>query len=248
VRFGLGALAALAGLILGEGMDVIIYRFPRELPLGRRPRCTRCGHPLTWELLPLVGYLAQRGRCRHCHQPIPRFFPLVELLTAVVLAVLFLRLPVLLAGLYALFSLALIMTLFLDWLHRYIYYAVIVPAAAVALVGSLLRLESHPTILYSLLGLGIGVVFFGLLYFLGQILFHSQALGLGDVWLAGAIGAMAGFPGALLALAMGMVMAGLGGGILLLIRRGSPRDYMPYGSFLCLGALIYLCFWAPWSL
>ncbi len=247
MRLDLAALAAVAGLFLGAAMNVIVQRLPRERSLRHRPGCTRCGHPLSWELLPLAGYLVQRGRCRHCHKPIPYTFPLLELLTALMLGVLFLLHPAERAALYAVFSLALILTLFLDWLHRYIYYAVIVPAAAVALLGALLPLPGHPTILYCLLGMGIGVAFFGLLFLLGQILFHSQALGLGDVWLAGTIGAMAGFPGATLALALGMVMAGLGGGLLLLTRRGRPRDYMPYGSFLCLGALLYLCLWAPWS-
>jgi len=250
VRILVIAIAALVGLLLGGAMNLVVYRLPRQRPLFRRPRAVCCGHSLSWEVIPLLGYLVQGGRCRHCGQAIPRFFPLLELLTAAVFAVLFWRYEevLLLAGLYAVFAAGLIVILFIDWLHHDIYYIVIIPLVALALLGALLQLDGHPTFLYSLLGLGIGTVFFGLLFFFGQVLFHSQALGLGDVWLAGTIGAMSGFPGVGLALSVGMIMAGLGGGLLLLLRRGSPRDYMPYGAFLCLGALVYLCFWAPWSL
>jgi leader peptidase (prepilin peptidase)/N-methyltransferase len=95
------------------------------------------------------------------------------------------------------------------------------------------------------LGLAAGILLFGVLLLLGEFIFQAGALGLGDVWLAGTIGAMIGFPDGLMALALGMLLAGLMGGVLLLTKRTSPGDYMPYGSYLCMGALAYLCIWAP---
>jgi leader peptidase (prepilin peptidase)/N-methyltransferase len=234
-------LAALVGLILGSAANLVLVRLPRERPLFRRPRCIRCGHPLGWEVAPVVGYLLQRGRGRHCGRPIPIFFPLAELLTAVVFAVLVWRHALPLAMLYALFSLTLILSLFLDWLHHYVYYVVVLPAVGVALLGHLLRFDSRLDIRLSLLGLAAGTI----LFLLVEVLFHAGALGLGDVWLAGAIGAMIGFPDGLIALALGMLLAGIAGGVLLLSKRTSPGDYMPYGSYLCMGALAYLCFWTP---
>ncbi len=243
------ALAALVGLFLGGLINLLLYRLPRQRPLFRRPHCTRCGHPLGWEALPLVGYLLQRGECRHCHRPIPRFFPLVELLTTAAFALLTARLSVrdggglFLVGLYAFFALSLILTLFLDWQYHDIYYIILIPTTAVALLGHWL----HPRLneQQSLLGLAVGVAFFALLFFFGQIIFRDQALGLGDVWLAGMIGAMLGLPGAALALAGGMLLAGLSAGLLLLLRRKSTGSYIPYGSYLCMATLTYLCLWAP---
>ncbi|MGB9724464.1 MAG: prepilin peptidase [Chloroflexia bacterium] len=239
------ALAAFLGLFLGTLLGVLIQRLPREdhLRLFRRPRCTRCGQPLGWELVPLLGYLLQRGRCRHCGKPIPVFFPLVELLTGTVFALLVWRHgPSGTAGLYAVFSLALILTLFLDWLHRDIYYLIIIPPAALALLSPLWGNNLRAELQSRLAGLGVGLIFFGLLFLLGQVLFRSQALGLGDVWLAGSIGAMAGFYGALWALSLGIVLAAVAAGLLLLLRRHSAGDYMPYGAYLCLAALGYFCF------
>ena len=240
------ALAAAVGLALGSVLNVVIYRLPRRLRLFRRLRCTRCGHSLAWEATPLLGFLLQLGRCRHCRQPIPIFFPLAEAFTAIVFALLVWRHGVtLLSGFYAVYSLALILTLFVDWLHHDIYYLVLVPATALALLAPLLHPDPRRGIVNALAGLGIGLLFFGLLFLFGQLLFHSQALGLGDVWLAGTIGAMTGLYGALLSLTAGIILAALGAGALLLIRRVSAKHYMPYGAFLCLAALGYLCLWAP---
>lgn len=237
-------LAIVVGLAAGTATNLLLYRIPRELPPLRRPHCVRCGHPLGWEALPLLGFLLQRGRCRHCQQAIPWTFPLVELLTALVFATLVWRHGLsALAALYAFFALVLILTLFLDWQHRYIYYIVVLPATAVALLGS--WLHPHLNALNSLIALVIASVFFGLIFAVGQSLFRVEALGLGDVWLAGTIGAMFGFPGALVALTIGMILAGLAGGVHLILRKGSAGDYMAYGSYLCMGALLYLCIWAP---
>jgi leader peptidase (prepilin peptidase)/N-methyltransferase len=244
-------LAGLLGLLLGGALNVVIQRLPGSRPLFRRPRCTRCGHDLSWEAVPLVGYLAQRGRCRHCGQPILKFFPLVELLTAAAFVVLAWRataawswqgapLPPWRAVLYAFFVLALVVTLFLDWLRHEIYYIILLPGTAVALLASLvpaLGLDFRS----SLVGLIVGLFFFGLLFVFGRLLFRIEALALGDVWLAGMIGAMTGFYGALQTLAGGIVLAAVGAGLLLLLRRVSAKDYMPYGSYLCLAALLYLC-------
>lgn len=246
----MSAVRALAGaslgLFCGGLLGFIVYRLPRGRPLFARPHCSACRAPLSWEAIPLVGFLLQRGRCRRCGSPIPRFFPLVEGLTALTFGLIVGRLGWSgLAALYAAFALALILTLFLDWLHRDIYYIVLLPATALALLAPLLRLDPRLELRSSLLGLGVGLVFFGLLFVLGRILFRVPALALGDVWLAGMIGAMAGFYGAILSLSAGIVLAALGAGWLLFRRKASPGQYMPYGSYLCLAALGFLSLWAP---
>ncbi|MBN1484808.1 MAG: prepilin peptidase [Chloroflexia bacterium] len=237
-------VAVVAAYVLGGLVNLILYRLPRERRLLGRPHCTRCGQALSWEALPLVGYALQRGRCRHCGRCISSVFPLVEFLLLVVFLFLAGRLGLsALAGLYAFFALVLLLTLFLDWQHHYIYYAVLLPGLVVALLGSWL----HPNlnVLNSLAAMVIALLFFVLLLLLGNLLFHGEALGLGDVWLAGLIGAMLGFPGGLWALGLGMALAGVVGALLLLFKKSAPRDYMAYGSYLCMGALLYLCLWAP---
>jgi len=74
-----------AGLVIGALLNVVIIRLPREKRLIGWPRCTRSGESLAfWQLLPLAGWLLQRGRARN-GKPIHWIYPLVELLTAVAL-------------------------------------------------------------------------------------------------------------------------------------------------------------------
>jgi len=73
----------LLGLIIGSFLNVYIYRFHTGKSLSGRSHCMSCARPLRWfELLPVVSYLALRGRCRICGSYIPFRYVLVELLTA----------------------------------------------------------------------------------------------------------------------------------------------------------------------
>ena len=103
---------AMLGLVIGSFLSVVIHRIPemlrretenfvameRDEPLphsGRynllvpRSACPSCGHQLSAiENVPLLGWLWLRGRCRHCHTGIPLRYPLVELLSGVLAALL----------------------------------------------------------------------------------------------------------------------------------------------------------------
>jgi leader peptidase (prepilin peptidase)/N-methyltransferase len=81
--------AGLFGLALGSFINAAIDRLPRRQPMGGRSRCDACGHALRpWELVPVVSYVALRGRCGSCRAPIGVRTPLVEGTGAVTLAVL----------------------------------------------------------------------------------------------------------------------------------------------------------------
>ena len=80
------AVAALVGLFVGSFLNVVVYRAPLGLSVSRpRSFCPTCDRQLAWwENVPLVSWLALRGRCHGCHQPISPRYPLVEATTAVV--------------------------------------------------------------------------------------------------------------------------------------------------------------------
>jgi len=75
--------AFLLGLAVGSFLNVVIYRLPRGESLLYPPsHCPACGHRLgPAELVPVLSYAVQRGRCRHCGARISPRYPLVELLT-----------------------------------------------------------------------------------------------------------------------------------------------------------------------
>jgi prepilin signal peptidase PulO-like enzyme (type II secretory pathway) len=84
-------LAAL-GLCIGSFLNVVAYRLPRGQSVWepRWSACPSCGHPIRWrDNLPVVSFIVLRGRCRDCRQPISTQYPIIELLTALLLMLLF---------------------------------------------------------------------------------------------------------------------------------------------------------------
>ena len=76
------------GTALGSFCEVVLDRLPRgESLLWPPSHCRTCGHRLTAdELIPVISYLAQRGRCRACDTPIGRGVPIREALSGLLLA------------------------------------------------------------------------------------------------------------------------------------------------------------------
>jgi leader peptidase (prepilin peptidase)/N-methyltransferase len=235
-------LVFLAGLLLGTLLNVVIVRLPREGRMLGWPRCTRTGAPLAWwQLLPLVGWLAQRGRAadgRRLHW----IFPVVELLSALTL----LRLYQLYGFSEAFFYLAfvcavLLVTGAIDWLHRYIYTLVILGSALLALIlGPLVGMDWR-NVVFGALAAG---VLFALFFVLARLIFPSAGVpfGLGDVYLAIFIGAAVGLLNLGPALFYGMLMAGLVSAGILVARstgRATPT-YISYGTYLCLGVILFI--------
>lgn len=77
-------LAGLFGALIGSFSNVVIYRMPRGESIAfPGSHCPKCQHQLTpMELIPIVSWAIQRGRCRSCGQPISARYPLVEALMA----------------------------------------------------------------------------------------------------------------------------------------------------------------------
>ncbi len=80
-------LALAVGGCIGSFLNVVIFRWPRNLSIRRPSRsfCPACEAPIAWyDNLPVVSYLVLGGRCRRCRAPISLQYPLVELATAMV--------------------------------------------------------------------------------------------------------------------------------------------------------------------
>src|SRR5262245_10593312 len=235
----------IAGLLLGTLLNVVIVRLPRERDLGGWPRCTRCGRPLAWwQLLPLIGWLAQGGRGRCCGRRLNWLFPLVELLAAGSLVAFYLRYGLGGTFVYLVFVTAvLLVTGAIDWLHRSIYTFVILGAALIALLVAQV-IPSH-SFLNALFGVLVAGFVFAIFFVLARVLFPGKAapFGLGDVYLGIFIGAAVGLTRLGPSLFYGMLLAGVYSALIIVVRRmgrAGVSEYISYGTFLCLGTLAYL--------
>lgn len=235
----------LAGLVLGGLLNLIIVRLPREKSFGGWPRCTRCGRRLAaWQLIPLIGWLAQGGKARCCGKRLHPIYPLVELAYASVLTLFYLRYGLTAPFYYLAFVAAvLVVTGAVDWLHRWIYTLFILGPALLALLASLV-VPQHG-FLNSVIGMVTAGIIFIILFILARALFPGKAapFGMGDVYLGIFIGAAVGIRNLMPALFYGILLAGIFSAVLIVMRRTGRTnipEYISYGAFLCLGALGYL--------
>jgi len=110
-------LVVLFGLCIGSFLNVCIYRLPKEKSIVRPPSsCPKCGNFIKWyDNIPVLSFSLLRAKCRNCRVNISWRYPLVEILTALTLALLYMKFGLSLAFFkFALFFLLLIVVSFID--------------------------------------------------------------------------------------------------------------------------------------
>lgn len=234
----------LAGLVLGTLLNIVIIRLPREKRLLGWPRCTRTGEPLRfWQILPVVGWLAQGGRASDGRR-LNWVFPVVELLTAALATLFYTRYGFGALFFYLTFVCAvLIVTGAIDWLHRYVYTFVILGAVLVALLCSLIVPQVGA--LNAMIGAIVAGFVFMLFYLLARFMFPGVGVpfGMGDVYLAIFIGAVVGLTRLGPTLLAGILLAGVAAAFIVvgkMLRLPNMPTYMSYGTYMCIGAILYL--------
>jgi leader peptidase (prepilin peptidase)/N-methyltransferase len=236
VDFALAAFAFAPGLALGSFLNVVAARVPLRRSIVRPPSaCMACGTEIRWyDNLPLVSYAVLRGRCRDCAARIPFVYPVVELVTALLIAGCVFAFGLTAEAMVAAFFCSVLVAVSaIDLEHRIIPNRIVVPAAAVVLVANTM-LDLSPEWVLGALG-GAGFLF-------AAALVYPAGMGMGDVKLALLMGAALG-RNVSVALMVGMVAA-MVPGLFLLARHGSKARKMgiPFGPFLALGSVVAL-FW-----
>ncbi len=236
-----GMLFAL-GAIVGSFLNVCIYRLPRrESVVWPGSSCPKCKTRIPlWLNLPILSYLFLRGKCRYCKRPIPITYPLVELMTGALLALLwqFYGLSPSFVH-YAILILLLLPITFIDLKHKLILNVLTFPGIALGIALSLaLGLKTLPQVL---LGLVLGGGFLLAVAYAGKWIFKQESMGGGDIKLGAMIGVFIG-PEVLIALflafflALPVIAVGMSSGRL---RLGST---VPFGPFIALATVVIICF------
>ena len=233
------------GLAVGSFINVIAFRYPK-LNLGGRSQCRKCRKKLRWfELIPLVSFFAQKGRCRNCGRLISWQYPLVEFLTGLA----FVFLP----PLWLIAAVVMILLSAIDWRLMIIpdelslflaglgiLIAIVTPGDFLAGYGAFIPGPDN-ILLNRLLAVLAGGAALGVVFLLGR----GQTMGLGDVKLAGALGLLAGWPAIVLSLGLGFIVGGLWSAALLITGAGKMRTLVPFGPFLVIGFWLTYFFSQP---
>ena len=230
-------LLAAAGLAAGSFLNVCIHRLPRGRSVVRpASACIACGRRLRWyENVPVVAWLALRGRCRICGARIPAAYPLVELAAPALFLLQYGLLgwqPLLAARL--LLCAALIVLFVTDLRQRVLPDAVTLPGIGAGLAAAVFI---EPGWWDALLGAAAGG---GLLLAVAGTYFllrGEEGLGMGDVKMLAMIGAFLGWQLAFVALLLATVAGSAVGGGMLALGLADRRYPLPFGSFLAAGAV-----------
>ena len=231
----------LLGVSFGSFINVLADRLPAGRSISRPPsHCGTCDRRLTaLDLIPVVSYLALRGRCRTCGASIgPRVF-WVELLTgALFVGVAAHIAPTDGAGWLRLILMSLYLLVFItvtvtDLEHQLILDVVIYPAIMLAVIGvAISDVAALPThLLGGALGAGLITMIIGLV---------PGGMGWGDAKLAGFIGLVVGLNGLPFALFVAFVSGGSVGGVLLATRHKQRGQTIALGPFLAVGGAFIL--------
>jgi len=238
------------GAIVGSFLNVCIHRFPRGESVVTPPsRCPACGKRLSpVDLLPLVGFVLLKGKCRYCGVKISPRYPLVELITALAFAFSWHftggNIPYFLFQ--AVFIAALIVISFTDFEHLVVPDAASIVGIFAGLSYNFFRSLYAPAgsglnpFLTSLFGMLLGYALMFTIAKVGKFFYKKDIMGDGDYLIAAFLGAGLGWSGVLLALFLGCFVAASISVVFLILGKVKLGQYIPFGPALATGGIITL--------
>jgi leader peptidase (prepilin peptidase)/N-methyltransferase len=254
----------VVGLMVGSFLNVVIHRLPVMMErdwkaqcqdyMGQAPveegprlslakprsRCPNCGHTIRfYENIPVLSYLWLRGKCSSCQHPISLRYPLIELLTAVLSAVIAWHFGFgWQAGAALLLTWALIALSMIDVDHQLLPDSITLPFLWLGLTLSLFPVFADMR--SSLIGAIAGYLSLWTIYQLFRLLTGKEGMGFGDFKLLALLGAWMGWQSlpmiVLLSSAVGAVL-----GISMILIQGRDRHQpIPFGPYLAVAGWITL--------
>ena len=266
------------GACVASFLNVVAWRLPRgESVVSPPSHCPKCNAPIRWwQNVPILSWLALRGRCAECGEPISPRYIIVETIGGCLFLAAFINVFGEFVAVYG-------ESAFLGWLN-WVQLFVQWVWLSLMLVGSVIDydhklLPDFVTVGGMALGVAKGAAFaafcfvwqpnaevvmklhalllsvsglafgFGLLWlvrFFGSMAFKREAMGMGDVFLMGAVGALFGPVAVLVTLILSSVfgsVVGLSAVALSKTRLGRFTE-IPYGPYICMGCLVWM-FWGP---
>ncbi|WP_346354485.1 prepilin peptidase [Azotosporobacter soli] len=222
------------GAVIGSFINVCVYRIPRQVSLlFPRSHCPSCSTSLSWiELIPLIGYLWNRGRCRYCDRTISSRYPIVEVAMAGFGGFSALN-GADLRNVLAIFTLSAFVLLIaiIDYDWQIIYDKVVIAFAISGIMIGSFQAESWQWML-SEHGAAVSI---GAICLLSIALASHGGLGLGDVKFAAAAGIWLSWQQMILMLFIAFSSGGLIACALIFFGCKDRKDLIPFGPFLTLG-------------
>ncbi len=250
--------AFVLGLLTGSFLNVVIYRlpirmqfewsaqsfewlnktpYPEQAPAGLvfpASHCTHCKSPIKpWHNIPLLSFLALRARCATCKAPISWRYPLVELLTAVLSALVIYHFGLTWQGGAALLlTWALIALSFIDIDHQLLPDDIVLPLTWLGLGLSLVPLFATPS--SAILGAIFGYLAFWSVFHLFKLLTGKEGMGHGDFKLMALFGAWLGLEYLPQIILISTLLGSVIGISLIALKRTTAQMTIPFGPYIAI--------------
>jgi leader peptidase (prepilin peptidase) / N-methyltransferase len=266
--------AVIFGALVGSFLNVVIHRLPKMMENDWRAQCVEflhpeqvekesvqpkvrynlvvprsgcptCGHKITaLENIPVLSYLALRGKCSGCSAPISARYPLVEALTAGLTGFLAWHFGVTSAAAFAIIFLwALVALTFIDADTTLLPDDITLP---LLWLGLLVNLSStFTTIQSAVVGSVAGYLVLWCVYWLFKLITGKEGMGYGDFKLLAAIGAWLGYQVLPLVILLSAAVGAIVGIVGILFRGRERGAKLPFGPYLAAAGLIALIWGAP---
>lgn len=257
-------LGGLLGLMVGSFLNVIIFRLPKTIhhewtsqccewlkqdaPKEQAPHgivfpashCMHCKQKLKlWHNIPILSYFLLLGKCSFCHKAISLRYPLVELLTAILSAVVVLKLGFSAQAAFALLlTWVLIALSFIDFDHQILPDNIILPLIWLGLLLSLWNVFTTPQ--NAIIGAVAGYLSLWLVFQGFKLLTGKEGMGYGDFKLLSLFGAWLGWQALPLIILMSTVVGSILGISMIVLRMMDRNKPIPFGPYLAIAGWISL--------
>jgi leader peptidase (prepilin peptidase)/N-methyltransferase len=262
--FWYGVIVFIFSLCVGSFLNVVIYRLPKMMEQSwqqeyleyfepekehlvpprfnlavPRSRCPQCQHQLgALDNIPLLSWLALKGRCRYCQTPIPRRYPLVELFTAVLSVAVAWHTGATGIGLiYLVVTWMLIALAFIDIDKMLLPDQLTLPLLWLALVASAIGVSTvDPT--NAIIGAAFGYLSLWSVYWLFKLLTGKEGMGYGDFKLLAVFGALLGWQQLPLIILLSSLVGAVIGALLLSMQGKDKNNAIPFGPYIAAAGFI----------
>lgn len=231
-------LVLLIGLCIGSFLNVCIYRIQREESISFPPsHCTSCGYELKpLDLIPVLSYVFLRGKCRNCKEKISIKYPLIEILNGVLYLILFLKFGLSINFIfYSILTSLLIVTSIIDIESKDIYNSTTIFGLVLGIIYIVVAYYlNHINIFNNVLG---GVIGYLIIFAIVKI---TNAMGEGDADIAGICGLFIGVKGILVALFLGIVIAGVIASVILIFKIKDRKSEIAFSQYIAIGTFLWI--------
>lgn len=247
------------GLIVGSFLNVVIFRLPNQLYTRWRTeaksllsiesskesnqtdtliwpnsRCRDCCHPIRLKHnVPVISYLILRGNCRYCSSKISPQYPIIELLTGIIITLSIVQFGLTINGLLAIiFSTSLIALAGIDFREKLLPDQITLPLMWIGMLANTQGI--FVPLIESIIGASVGYLSLWSIYWIFKLITGKDGMGYGDFKLTAALGAWLGWKMLPLIVLVSSGLGALVGISAIILGLKSQNSQLPFGPFLAI--------------